>query len=67
MIHGHTPCPYLHDEIGLSTDPDWTVAAGPYQYCDGHKVDMDALTIQTHSAFLLNLDTYECRILEGDE
>ena len=66
-IHGHTPCPYLADEIGALEDSDWTPEAGPYQYCEGHKVDMDALTIRTHKAFLLDLNTYECIILEGDE
>lgn len=67
MIHGHTPIPYFIEEAIPDWDEnkDWDI--GALHYCEGHKIDIDMLTIQSHKACLLNLDTFEETILEGDE
>ena len=67
IIHGHTPIPYIIDEVISDWDEnkDWDTSA--LYYCEGHKIDIDMLTIQSHKACLLDLDTFEEIILEGDE
>lgn len=67
MIHGHTPIPYLIEEgiIDWDENKDWDT--GALYYCEGHKIDIDMLTVQSHKACLLDLDTFEEIILEGDE
>lgn len=65
MIHGHTPIPYLDEEINPSRESE--ITPGAYQYCEGHKIDIDMLTIVTHQACLFNLDTFENILLEGEK
>ena len=67
MIHGHTPIPYLMEEVipDWNENKDWDT--GALHYCDGHKIDIDMLTIKSHKACLIDLDTFEEIILEGDE
>lgn len=68
MIHGHTPIPYLLKEITTENDGWlWENEDCAWHYCDGHKIDIDMMTIATHKACLLDLDTFEEIILEGEE
>lgn len=67
MIHGHTPIPYLIEEAIPDWDENKDWDTGALHYCDGHKIDIDMLTIQSHKACLINLDTFEEIILEGKE
>ena len=67
MIHGHTPIPYLIKEAieDWPKNKDWET--GALHYCGGHKIDIDMLTIKSHKACLIDLDTFEEIILEGEE
>ena len=67
MIHGHTPIPYLIEDAieDWPEDKDWDT--GALHYCGGHKIDIDMLTIESHKACLIDLDTFEEIILEGEE
>ena len=66
-VHGHTPIPYLIEDANIDwpEDKDWDT--GALYYANGCKIDIDMLTIQSHKACLLDLDTFEEIILEGDE
>lgn len=67
MIHGHTPIPYLIEDAieDWPEDKDWDT--GALHYCGGHKIDIDMLTVESHKACLIDLDTFEEIILEGEE
>lgn len=58
MVHGHTPCEYLADEL---TDGYhiWSINDGAIWYADTHKVDIDMCTYKTKAALLLDLDTFD--------
>ena len=65
IIHGHTPIPYLLEEIAQEEKVSlWKNKDCAWHYCDGHKIDIDMLTIKTHRACLIDLDTFEEIILE---
>ena len=66
IVHGHTPIPYLIEEIGSPTDDEWNENSA-FWYCEHHKVDIDMGTVMTKKARLLDLDTFEEIILEGDK
>ncbi len=51
MVHGHTPCWYL--------SKSWKPEDGPIYYQDGHKIDIDCGTVQTHAAYLFDLDNFD--------
>lgn len=58
IVHGHTPTPYLLEEI----DPACKIeeaSSGAIWYCDGHKCCIDAGAVFTGYFTLLNLDTWE--------
>lgn len=59
MVHGHTPVHYVCLSEGW--DPDLTEDGDVkiLKYCDGHKIDLDLLSIETKRAALFNLDTLE--------
>ena len=67
MVHGHTPIPYLIEDVISDWDENKDWDTGALYYCEGHKIDIDMLTIQSHKACLLDLDTFEEIILEGNE
>lgn len=59
VIHGHTPVPYiamnLNVPVEIGEDEYWNVL----KYADGHKIDIDLLSIETKKVALFNLDTME--------
>ena len=59
IIHGHTPCMYLAEDLNLEYEVD-----NPLWYCDGHKCCIDNLTVLHKAALLLNLDTFECHLIK---
>lgn len=54
VVHGHTPIPYLAEYLEI--DPPLNEAL---KYADGKKYCIDAGTVFTNKALLLNLDTFE--------
>lgn len=55
-VHGHTPVSYM-DYYTMNSNPyDITKI---YRYCKGHKINIDLGSFETHTACLLNLDTFE--------
>lgn len=58
VVHGHTPIPYIMDDLRLPDNGD-LIAAGPLWYANNHKVCLDCAAFATGAAFLLNLDTFE--------
>ena len=61
VIHGHTPVPYM-PKYEYMDEAD--VPAEPYWYCDGHKCNIDLGGVFTGKFCLLDLDTFESRIIE---
>lgn len=58
IVHGHTPIPYIMDDLRLP-DPGDLIEAGPLWYSKNRKVCLDCASFATGAAFLLNLDTFE--------
>ena len=56
IIHGHTPIPYLVEDLGIIREAPM---GQPYWYCNGHKCCIDNLTAFTKEAILLDLDTFD--------
>lgn len=56
MIHGHTPIPLIEES--------WKVKDGSYFYASGHKINIDAGSVWTGGAILLDLDTFDEHIFE---
>lgn len=55
IVHGHTPIPYLMEDIG-----DYNkIEAGAYWYCNNHKICIDCGSVFTGCTTLLNLDTFD--------
>ena len=61
IVHGHTPCEYLIDDISM----DRWAGRSALWYCDNHKVCIDMLTCVNNYALLLDLDTFEEFIIEA--
>ena len=59
VAHGHTPIPYIMDDLRLPDRGD-LIEAGPLWYFKNHKVCLDCAAFATGAAFLLDLDTFEC-------
>lgn len=57
-VHGHTPIPYIMDDLRLP-DPGDLIDAGPLWYAHRHKVCLDCAAFATGAAFLLDLDTFD--------
>lgn len=74
LIHGHTPIPYLVDELidlynfkGLPIDELNKIEVDePLVYCDGHKIDIDCGAHFQNSTALINLDTFEIIVFKID-
>jgi hypothetical protein len=60
VVHGHTPYQFLLEEIG---EEDTKLENGVLTYCQGHKFDIDNMTIMTSETCLFNLDTLEGTII----
>jgi calcineurin-like phosphoesterase family protein len=58
IVHGHTPIPFIMDDLRLP-DPGDLIEAGPLWYCKNRKVCLDCAAFATGAAFLLDLDTFE--------
>ena len=57
-IHGHTPVCYMKYYINQNEKiPENYFKI--FKYCGGHKINIDLGTFNTHTACLLNLDTWE--------
>lgn len=57
IIHGHTPIQNFGDNIPIE----------PYEYCEGHKICIDAGTAYSKKGILYNLDTREYKVFEATE
>lgn len=68
VVHGHTPIPYLVEEIRWLDDtiPE-EIEPGSFWYCHGHKIDIDCGTFFTKTACLLNLDTFDEDVFKFEE
>ena len=67
VIHGHTPIPYLVEELsvfyeGLSEEE---LEPGALWYCGGHKICIDCGAHFTGVTTLINLDTFDEEIFES--
>ena len=58
VIHGHTPIPYLAEDINIS---QWARNPGPLWYDHHSKVCLDNMSFSTNMIYLLDLDTFEHR------
>lgn len=65
VVHGHTPIPYIMDDLRLPNPGDF-IKAGPLWYSKNKKVCLDCASFATGAAFLLNLDTFEHYTFESD-
>ena len=63
IVHGHTPILHLIDYMG-GPIPE-KIPVGPYWYCYNHKVCLDHLSVFTDIACIMDLDTFEFKIIEG--
>ena len=61
VVHGHTPTPYLLEDLG-KRDCNSSIV----KYCDGHKICIDAGAVFTGRCALLNLNTWEEIIFNTD-
>jgi hypothetical protein len=59
ILHGHTPSPYLAEELGIEGRIN-----EPLVYADGHKICIDNLTVRTSAAILYNLDTMTFELIK---
>lgn len=60
VVHGHTPIPYVVEDLGKRSSQD--DLNKPYYYCNQHKICIDNGAFATKSTILLNLDTFEYHI-----
>ena len=65
VVHGHTPIPYIMDDLRLAYPGD-LIEAGPLWYFKNHKVCLDCAAFATGAAFLLDLDTFECITVDAE-
>ena len=63
IVHGHTPILHLIDYMGGPIPEE--IPVGPYWYCYNHKVCLDHLSVFTDIACIMDLDTFEFKIIEG--
>lgn len=62
VVHGHTPIPYLWDDLNV---PRKAQEKGAFWYADGRKLDIDTGAVWTGHCVLVNLDTWEEHIFEN--
>ena len=58
VVHGHTPIPYLLDELDIKDEYD----GGAWWYADGRKCCIDTGAFFLDQAVLIDLDTWEEKI-----
>jgi calcineurin-like phosphoesterase family protein len=63
IVHGHTPCQLMDEEL-LVGEQDDEREIGAYWYCDFHKVDLDNASFYTNACVLLDLDTFDEHIFQ---
>ena len=61
ILHGHTPIPNL-----IKCNP-YDFPIGVYWYNNGHKADLDQLSIISHKTVLLNLETLKEYIIDEED
>ena len=74
IIHGHTPIPYLIEDLEqyahFSGEGElefvWEDEASPWRYCNGHKIDIDCLSIVTGNTIVFDMDTEEYKAYYGE-
>lgn len=65
VVHGHTPIPYLLDEIDPTCQMQ-DIEPGALWYADGKKCCIDCGAVFTGTCVLLNLDTWDEEIFCSD-
>ena len=65
IVHGHTPIPYLLDEIDPACKMG-EIEPGALVYCGGRKTCIDAGAVFTGICVLLNLDTWDEDVFLSD-
>lgn len=65
VVHGHTPIPYIIDDLRLP-NPEDLVEAGPLWYSKNRKVCLDCASFVTGAVFLLDLDTFEYHTFKSE-
>ena len=69
IVHGHTPIPYIKDELENTYQAPWEV--GAYWYCPDnetmleHKCCIDNATYNTNITCLLDLNTFDEHIFQS--
>lgn len=58
QVHGHTPVQLLREEYRFY-EPKTRVITEVFQYCDGHKFDIDMCSFASGRTALIDLDTFE--------
>lgn len=58
-VHGHTPIYSLQYYFFSAGIPAPENKFEIFKYCEGHKIDIDLCSYDTHKACLFNLDTFE--------
>jgi hypothetical protein len=61
-VHGHTPIQYLAEDLWLPEPP-----AGSLWYANNHKVCIDNASFLTGKTCLLDLDSFETIVFEGEQ
>ena len=62
IVHGHTPIPYLADDLLIKT-----TEPGAFWYCDNHKVCIDNAALWSNTTCLFDLDTFDEHIFSIGE
>lgn len=60
MVHGHTPIPYLAEDLGIKE----AEFEGAFWYCNDKKVCIDCGAFATGMTVLLDLDTFDEHIFQ---
>ena len=66
VVHGHTPNCFVHEFLNPEVR-DAEVSLGAYWYCGGHKVCLDTGAFWTNTTVLLDLDTFDEHIFQGED
>lgn len=66
IVHGHTPIPYLAEDLSFFNPNIPEELPSNFWYCNGTKCDIDCGTVMTGKCVLLNLDTFEATTFMED-
>lgn len=70
IVHGHTPIPLMIQDFkkrGLFTMECKEYEDGAFWYCENHKVCLDTAAFWTGKIVMLDLDTFDEHIFEGEK